>query len=466
MSIRAGIDVLSATEKQLIHEKSLRILEKIGVHAPHTGFLQLMEEHGAVIDWPKQVMRLPAHLVNDMMDEIRLALAKPDETNVQPLSGSVSTEVFMVDYATKTRRPGLLDDVKKGIALLNHLPSFASADAIVVPSDVPNDVTDLVTYQMLFTYSKKPSGTYILSPATAPYIIEMARFMQKRIYYGFQTVSPLRFMPETLEIAMIFKEQGMPAGAGPFVLSMGSGPITTAGSLLMQNAEQLACIFCTRLLGGAARGYYSTVHPLDAATLLCSFGSPNLAVSAMAGCSMARYYGLYPGGNVGLTDSLEPDFQCGFEKALTAAFAAFSGNRSMGAQGIVGADQGISLEQLVIDDEWISAFNYCTAGFKVDEETLAEALIHELGIGGSFISEEHTVRHFGDSYWPSSLFNRHAWDAWKTQGSRSLLDRAHDQVEAYTAGYENLPHVITPGVAADLNRIVLEGMAAAAAIRH
>ena len=466
MSIKAAIDVLSAAEKQLVHEKSLSILENIGLHAPHASFLRLMEEHGAVIDWQKQVMRLPAHVVNDMMDEVRTALAKPDETDIQPLTGSVSTEVFMVDYASKSRRPGILDDVKKGIALLNHLPSFASADAIVVPSDIPNDVTDLVTYQMLFTYSKKPSGTYILSPVTAPYIIEMARFMSKSIYYGFQTVSPLRFMPETLEIAMLFKERGMPAGAGPFVLSMGSGPITTAGSLLLQNAEQLACIFCTRQLGGHTRGYYSTVHPLDASTLLCSFGSPNLAVSAMAGCSMARYYGLYPSGNVGLTDALEPDFQCGFEKALTAAFAAFSGNRSMGAQGIVGADQGISLEQLVIDDEWISAFNYGTAGFEVNEETLAEALIHELGIGGSFISEEHTVRHFGDSYWPSALFNRNAWDAWKAQGSRSLLERAHEKAEVYTADYRRLPQVIAAGIADDLNRIVFDGIAAAASARH
>ena len=466
MNIKAGIDVLTATEKQLVHEKSLSILEKVGVHAPHTGFLRLMEAHGAVIDWPKQVMRLPAKLVNDMMDEVRDASARPAEVNLKPLTGSVSTEVFIVDYAAKTRRPGVLDDVKKGIALLNRLPGFASADAIVVPSDVTSSVTDLVTYQMLFSYSKKPSGTYILSPETAPYIIEMARFMEKRIYYGFQTVSPLRFMPETLEIAMIFMEQGMPAGAGPFVLSMGSGPITTAGSLLMQNAEQLACIFCTRLLGGNIGGYYSTVHPLDAATLLCSFGSPNLAVSAMAGCSMARYYGLNPGGNVGLTDALEPDFQCGFEKALTASFAAFSGNRSMGAQGIVGADQGISLEQLVIDDEWISAFNYCTAGFVVNEETLAEALIHELGIGGSFISEEHTVRHFGDSYWPSSLFNRQTWDAWKAQGRRSLLTRAHEKVEALTADYRHLPLVIPAGQAEELNRIVLAGMAAVAEKQH
>lgn len=466
MSIKASIDVLTAAEKQLIHDKSLSILEKIGVHAPHDGFLRLMEIHGALIDWPSQVMRLPASLVNDMMDEIRDSLAKSAEVDLKPLTGSVSTEVFMIDYAAKTRRPGVLDDVKKGIALLNRLPSFTSADAIVVPSDVASSVTDLVTYQMLFTHSKKPSGTYILSPATAPYIIEMARFMQRRIYYGFQTVSPLRFMPETLEIAMIFKDQGMPAGVGPFVLSMGSGPITTAGSLLMQNAEQLACIFCTRQLGGSIGGYYSTVHPLDAATLLCSFGSPNLAVSAMAGCSMARYYGLNPGGNVGLTDSLEPDFQCGFEKALTASFAAFSGNRSMGAQGIVGADQGISLEQLVIDDEWISAFNYCTASFEVNEETLAEALIHELGIGGSFISEEHTVRHFHDSYWPSSLFNRQAWDAWKAQGSRSLLERAHDKVEALTANYQHLPLVIPASQAEDLSRIVLEGMAAVTAGQH
>ena len=137
MNIKAGIDVLTAAEKQLIHDKSLSILEKIGVHAPHDGFLRLMETHGALIDWPSQVMRLPASLVNDMMDEIRDSLARPAEVDLKPLTGSVSTEVFMIDYAAKTRRPGVLDDVKKGIALLNRLPSFTSADAIVVPSDVP-----------------------------------------------------------------------------------------------------------------------------------------------------------------------------------------------------------------------------------------------------------------------------------------------------------------------------------------
>lgn len=186
-------------------------------------------------------------------------------------------------------------------------------------------------------------------------------------------------------------------------------PVTTAGSLLLQNAEYLACMFISSVLSGKIPNYNETVHPLDPGSLVCSFGAPGITVSALGGCAMANFYGLYSGGNVGLTDSLEPDFQCGFEKAISAAFAAFSGGRSVGGQGIVGADQGISLEQLVIDNDWIEAFNFSIKGILVDEDTLAETLIREVGIGGNFMGEEHTVAHLREYYWRPSVFSREQW---------------------------------------------------------
>lgn len=456
--IRASIDVLSEQEKQLVHDKSMIILEKIGVKAPHEKFLDLMEEHGATINRNTQVVRFPKILIEDMLLETKEKVAAPTEREVSPLKGNISTQIFYVDYRTKQRRYGVMDDLMKGIALLDKLNQFERADAVIIPSDVPNAVTDIASYQKLFTYSRKQAGTYILTPNTASFIIEMAKVMGQKMQYGFQTVSPLRFMPETLEIALVFKEKGFPSNAGPFVMSMGSSPVTSAGALLMQNAEQLACMFITKALGGEPWGYNSAIHALDISTLLCSFGTPNLAISAMAGCSMAKFYGLYPGGNVGLTDSLLPDFQCGFEKALTASFAAFSGNKYIGCQGIVGSDQGISFEQLVLDNEWLSAFNYSVGGVEVNEETLAEALIHELGIGGSFISEEHTVEHMRDSYWQSSLFNREPWNPEGGHKNSELIDKAYAKVEEYTAGYKQMQPVISDSLKDEIDRIAEEGI--------
>ena len=464
-NIKANIDVLSNDEKQLIHDKAVVILEKIGIKAPHSRFLDLMEERGAIVDRNLHVVRFPIKLIEDMLAQVKAKVAAPKEREVMPLKGNISTQIFYVDYRTKVRRYGKMDDLMKGIALLDKLNNFDIADTVVIPSDIPSDITDLVSYQKLLTYSKKQGGTYILAPVTAPFIIDMAKVMDRKLFYGFQTVSPLQFMPETLEIAMVFRDKGMPSGAGPFVMSMGSGPVTTAGSLLLQNAEQLACMFCTLALGGEPGGYAAPIHALDVSTLLCSFGSPNMAVSAMAGSSMAKFYGLYPGGNVGLTDALMPDFQCGFEKALSTAFAAFSGNCSIGCQGIVGSDQGISLEQLVLDNEWLSAFNYCVKGVEISEETLAEALIHEIGIGGSFISEEHTVEHMRSSYWHSSLFNRKAWNGEGGHRNSELIDKAYTKVDEYTAGYKKMQPIVSATVKDEIDRIADEGARAAEALR-
>ena len=451
-TITAAIDVLSEQEKELIHRKSCRLLEEVGIYAPCRSFLKLMEENGAVIDYDREIFFLPEGLTQSLLEEGRAR----HNTNytLEPLSGYVSTEVYMVDYRTRTRRPGTVDDIMKGIALLNHLSAFPGANAIVVPSDVPACVSDVVSFQKLLTYSEKPGGTYILSKDSAEYIIRLAQAAGKEISYDFQTVSPFRYSADTLELAMFFHDRGLKATASPFVMSMGSGPVTTAGALLVQNTEYLACMFVSNVLAGRTIEYSVSIHPMDPGTLICSFGAPGLSMSALAGCSMARYYGLTCGGNVGLTDSLDPDFQAGFEKGISAAFSAFSGGKFVGCQGIVGADQGNSLEQLVIDNEWLEAFNFSIRGIPVNEETLAEDLIRELGIGGSFISEEHTIEHLREYHWQPSVFHRGPW----SDNSKTLLERAEDKVREYTRGYQTAAPIVPDDTARELQKIAEEAL--------
>jgi trimethylamine--corrinoid protein Co-methyltransferase len=175
---------------------------------------------------------------------------------------------------------------------------------------------------------------------------------------------------------------------------------------------------------------------------------------AVATAQMARFYGFQSGSNSALSDSLMPDFQCGFEKTFSAVMGGLAGTVSIGCQGIAGADQGFSAEQLVLDNEWLDAYNFVVSGFVVDAEQLATELIEEVGIGGNFIAEEHTAEHTRESWWPSTLFSRDSLDAWQALGAPSSLERAHAKVEEYTSGYRDRLPVIPPAKADELDRIL------------
>lgn len=454
--IETCLRVLSEDEMQLLHRTSLKILSDIGIHTPNRRMLDLLRAAGCRVDGESQVVRYPVEFIEEMVGELRARKLVPDQQKIGPMTAGVSTEIFLVDYLHKTRRPGTLDDIKKGIALLERLRHFPSADAIVVPSDVPPDCSDLMTYQLLYTYQTKPGGTYILNVEAAPAIIELAQLLGRRVCYLLDTVSPLKVRKESLETAVCFAERGMPVTFCSMVTAMGSAPVTMAGAMAIQNAEYLAGIAMLRALGQQVDSFPGMVHPMDGSSLICSFGAPSIARSSVACAQMARFYGLNPSGNIALTDALMPDFQCGFEKALSLAFGACAGLHGVGGQGIVGADQGNSFEQLVIDDEWLDAYNQALCGVEVNEETLAYEVIERIGFNGSYLSDEHTLEHFRDEAWRSRLFRRQPWDI--PAKRPSLLKRAHDAVEELTLGYSGREPVVSPSVKDDIDRITEEGL--------
>lgn len=453
--IRAKVEVFTESEIEKIHEATLRILENVGIRVPNDECIDICEKAGAIVDRDSYVIKIPAVVMKQLLSCIASARFDEKEDNgPQKITGGISTQVYVVDYKTKVRRQGLLDDVMKGIALVQHLDNIPFCNAVTVPSDVPYNMTDVISYQMIYTYSKKPGGTYILSPTSAKYITQMAKVMGRDVSYLLETVSPLQFRKESLEIALIFAKQGLPLHMGPMVMGGASAPITLAGTVTLQNAEVLGSVFVIYALTGKLTGSYGAgTHSMDLRTMLCSFGSPNQALLGIATAQMAKFYGLLAGSNAGLTDALMPDFQAGFEKGMSAVFSLLAGS-GIGAQGIVGADQGFSFEQLVIDNEWIDAYNFVLNGIEVNEDTIAEDLIERVGIGGNFFAEEHTAMNMRSSYWFRNLFNRDSWGGWENKGKRDLLEKAHEFVESVTANYKSAEPVIDEQKLNEINYIV------------
>ncbi|MCI6018128.1 MAG: trimethylamine methyltransferase family protein [Clostridiales bacterium] len=454
--INSSIEVLSEKEVQLIHDSSVNILETIGINVPNQEVLKRCEAYGAVIDYDKEIMKLPRKALEDVLDTLKTMNKENFEAEMKKhdISAHISTQVFFTDYKTKTCRYGLRDDNLKGFALLEKLDNFPCADPVVVPSDVPDQISDVIGFQDIYKYSTKPGATYILTPTSAKYIIEMNKLMNKPCGYLLETISPLSYKKDTLEMALLFAENGGGLGVGPMAMSGATAPVTVAGTIALENAEILASMFIVYVLTGKISGYSSPVHSMDMKTMLCSFGSPNQALFAVAMAQMSRFYGISAMTNAGLTDALMPDFQAGIEKGITACFNYLAGCRSMGAMGIVGADQGISLEQLVLDNEWISYYNYIISGFEVSPDTIGLDAIHEVGIKGNFLDNDHTLDYWQESYLQSKIFLRDNFANWTKASQPELLDRAHAFVESATAGYKDRQPVISQSLCDELDRIV------------
>lgn len=445
--ILSRIEILDQRDIERLHQATLEVLVTVGCRLPHKGVLDLMHEAGAAVEYDTATVRIPPGLVEQVIGETAGAssveggesqVVHPAPIRVKRLGIKPGNQATIIDYQAQARRQGTTQDVIKGIVLCNELPYVTSCMPLVTPADVPGHMGDLYGYYLCTLYSKKPYSVYILSAETARLIIRIWELVrdeparaadQPYIRYLLEPNGSLSYDEFSLEMALIFAKAGHRILLGPMAMSGLDAPVTLAGTLVMQNAENLIGVVLCHLLG-VPGSWSGTPHTMDMRHSLCSFGSPNQVLLGLASIQLGHHYGFDVTVNSALTDACLPDFQGGFEKGASAIVALLAGADGIGAQGIVGADQGTSFEQLVIDNEWASAISHIMRlGFEVNEETLAVDVIKRVGIGGNYLAEQHTVQHMRQTYWPATIFNQKSWDAWMQGGGKDVYARAHEKVQ-------------------------------------
>ena len=114
--IQANIRVLSDDESVRIHNTSMRILSEIGLHVPNETVCSMAQKLGAKVDG--ETVRIPAEALDPILALARAgdhAFAASGQT-VRKISGNESTQIFVFDEQTGTRRQGTMQDVRDGIA--------------------------------------------------------------------------------------------------------------------------------------------------------------------------------------------------------------------------------------------------------------------------------------------------------------------------------------------------------------
>ncbi|MBM4033889.1 MAG: hypothetical protein FJ291_19220 [Planctomycetes bacterium] len=267
-------------------------------------------------------------------------------------------------------------------------------------------------------------------------------------------VSPLKLGRQEAEVFAFFAERGIRTGVGHMLSLGGTAPVTIAGALALNLAQDLFTGMLQRaFFGGRSFGLGCGVSPLDMRTGMYCYGRPEQQLCNVALAQLARRYRVPFWGHCGLSDAKRPSAEAGFQKALGAVPTLMACGRTYISAGLLSVDEVFSPVQMVIDDEVVSALARFARGFEVSEETLAFDLIREVGPGGQFLGTEHTVRHFRSELWEPRIFAREMLTGWLRHGARSDVDVARQAVQELL-GREPLPSRISDELDRRLRAII------------
>lgn len=468
---KMNVNILSDQEIQTIHDGTMKILSNTGVMVHHDESLDLMARAGAEVDKESRIARLPEKLVAQSIakagkkfilhgrDPERTARFGYGDLVLMSSPGQYS----WIDTDTQLRRAATKQDARDAIKLGDALNNITIVGSMAQPDEVSEAWRDVYLTGELVKGTGKPTRCWVKNGKTAKYILEIYRTAaggaealraRPMVEAFLEPISPLQLPGDGLDIVKEFARAGQPVSIGPMAMTSATAPGTLAGTLAQENAEILAGVVATQLFApGTPITYGGIPHIMDPRTSICSFGSPEQGLMAVAMVQMARHYGFPVYINVGLTDAKIPDAQAGMEKGVSLLLGALAGADTFGHCGICGTDHAGSLVWLYLDNEAMEYVKRVLRGFEVDNEKVAADVVGEVGPGGNFLAEEHTVRHFRDELWlPGPAWTRESWDGWQNQGCSSMADRAASEVNRILDTHEVEP--IDDDLAGRIDRIV------------
>ncbi len=466
-----SLSLLSTSDIQAIHDASLLVLRDTGVMVHHPAILKLLGEAGARIDSTRPIAHLPESLIMDSLGKAgrRYILHGRDPQRVARFGYgdlvllSSPGQHRWLDLESDRLRPAVLEDSRAAIQLGDALANISFVGPVAQPATLSEQYREVVLTAELVKGTTKPTMAWTHNGKTARYVLEIYRALaggekalrERPMTEAFlEPISPLQLPLDGLDMLREFVAAGQPVSIGPMALASGSGPAALAGTLAQENAEILAGIAVTQLLGpGTPMKYGGIPHILDPRTSICSFGSPEQGLMAIAMVQMAKFYGLPSYINVNLTDAKLLDAQAGAEKAATLVLGALAGADMFGHAGICGTDHAGSLAWLMADNEIMAYVKRIARGFDVSPDTLAVEVIQSVGPAGSFLAEDHTVRHFRQELWaPGSAWTRQGYAAWEQGGRLSMRDRMLPEIRRLLNVHAVPP--LDDALAREIDRIV------------
>jgi len=446
---------LELTQIEEIHSAALRILSEAGVTVHHEEAVELLKSGGAHVEAGNRVY-LPPALVEQALrtapSKITLynRLGEPalrlEKSNVY--FGTGSDTLIYIDPFTGERRPWRSEDAAAAIRIVDALPHLDFVMSMGLLSDVGKRMINRLQYDLMLRNSIKPQVVIAEDASTVADIIEMAAAavggkekLQHRPLFALycEPTSPLQLPFESVDKLLLAAQCRVPVNCACGAVAGASTPVTVAGTVAQANAEALCGLVIHQLKNpGAPFLYGYGDSPLDMRTMQALYAVPEALLLQGALCDLARYYGLPSWGYAGCSSAKLFDEQAVMEATIFTLLGALQGCNIMHDVFYIESGRTGSLELLVLMDEVISRVKFLLRGINCSPEHLAVEAVRRVGPGGSFLGDEHTARHFRDS-WQPELSDFNSYSAWEEAGSKTMGDRIKEKIGRLLEEHRPLP---------------------------
>ncbi len=438
--------MLSSDQVSTMRDKCFYLLSEMGMKIDHEGVLAMLAAAGAPVDTETNVVRFPIDLIEAALNTV------PSELTVKGAEERHDCPIPHPDglfYACTNIQSMLHHDPDSGRFVDNTAARFAewcqlievmehaNICAIQTPMDVPAESAEVHALNIQMQNTTKPLWMHAFSLAAVPFMFELmvarvgsieALRERSLVIINPGTVSP--FIMKTMDAEEILQacHHGVPISADGHAMAGFTSPMTVAGSVVQNCAEVLAhVVVCQVIKPGHPIMMTQFNVPGDMSTGFSTLATPAANVQRSAGVQLCKEgFGIPVSGCPIMTDTYASDGRAVAEKALGGLMSIMAGMDIVYGLGRLGGASLASPIQLVIDNQLIGLLKEYVGGVHVDDEYLAVDEIVAAGIGGSFVTKKHTLRHCRD-YVEPSLFRFQLQQTWEAEGEKDLYARAVDE---------------------------------------
>jgi len=447
---------LSRDDIESIHSGSLQLLEKTGVLVKNESALELLRSSGCRIESNR--VRFPSDLVETSIKKAPSSfnlysregsaslIVGSDNTIFDP--GSSGTE--FLDSQTGEIRTALANDLVQLVRLADGLEYMDAQSTSVVPSDVPESISDLFRLYIVLRNSTKPIVT---GAFTKQGLVDMMHMLEAvaggsdklarapRAIFDCCPTSPLSWGDVACQNLIDCAANSIPAEIIPAPMMGATSPVSIFGTLVQSNAEILSGIVITQVVRpGTPIVYGGSLALFDMKRAMICLGAIETAMAACASAQIGKYHGLPTHAYLGLSESKVIDAQSGFESGIGLVLAALARINVVSGPGMMASENCLSLEKLAIDDDVCGMSRRLVRGIEAEDVGTILDLVDEVGPGGDFLSADHTLARLRqEQFMPSDVICRRPVSSWREHGSKNSLVRARERVEKILATHNPQP---------------------------
>ncbi|MFW9907400.1 MAG: trimethylamine methyltransferase family protein [Candidatus Thorarchaeota archaeon] len=439
------ISFLSNSDIDAIHSASLEILNRVGVEIRNPVARDIFKKAGCEVDASR--VKMHSELIEECIRRT------PNSFDLYSTDGKTSFPIgedhvlynpgssvsYFRDRLTEKMRKGTARDLVEIVHLVDLLEHIHAQSTALIPSDVPEIITDVYRLYLILRDSRKP----IITGAFRKEGIQDMKMLLEVVVGDEEELerrppaifdccpsSPLMWGDTTSQNLMDCAESKIPIEIVPAPLMGATSPVTIRGTIIQTNVEIISGIALAQLVSpGTPIIYGGAPASFDMRYATPRFAAIEAIIAACASAEVGKRLGLPTHAYLGLSDSKTLDSQAGFESGLGIALGALTRVNIISGPGAYAYINCLSLEKLVIDNELCgAAYRLIREDYSTETKDLI-SLIETVGPGGDFLKQKHTARNLRtEHYMPSSIIDRLSTDSWIGAGSKNIMDRARERV--------------------------------------